>query len=127
MPLQNAYELTRAGELRLIWRPRRRIIFLPPNIRYREREIIRMERLRRQWRMIVRVPDGAKENGALWRRLEISAFTKRSRALGRPPRVEMAAATAAEARPSPSPVCALRRFVMLTPLVPRQPLQQQRG
>jgi len=123
---QSAHRLARVGEFCLLRRPRRRDQRLVADVLSRERHVGLLEAMGFERGMVVVMADGAEEDCAFGRKVEASV-TEGLRAARGPPRVKMAARTAAEARPAPAFVDALGGFEKLAAFVEQQTLQQQGG
>src|SRR5688500_12256863 len=115
------------GELGLRRSPRIRAILLTPDRGYRHRKVAIAERLGQKRRMIVVMADSAHEDRRIGRLRETIRPAKRLRSTNSPPRIEMAAASAAEPRSPPAAVRAVGRLVVETALVDGKALQQERG
>src|SRR5437660_12198556 len=124
MPFQNAHGLPGRSKTRLCLRPRRGTILLSAKVSNRNRQIMICQSLRRHLRMIVMMPDIAKKKRVIRRRLELTGFFERQRALRSPPGIEMAAMAAAEPRAPPAAVYSLGGLVRLSVSVHREAVHQ---
>src|SRR6185437_1974221 len=75
--------------------------------------------------MIVMMANIAQKNRALRRRRKLIGFFQRQGILRSPPGIEVAPMIATQPRPPPPAIRALRRLVMQTPRIHREPLQQK--
>src|SRR5688572_7552961 len=115
------------GEFGLRRSPRVRAILLTPDLGYRHWKVAIAERLGQERGMIVVMADSAHEDRRIGRLRETIRLAKRLGGANRPPRVEMAAASAAEPRSPPAAVSAVGRLVVETALVDGKALQQECG
>ena len=125
MPFKQTNKLPRVGKAHLRLCPRQRRIFGAAQIFHRDRQIIGVERLRCQRRMIVVMANVAQEERTIGGSRKIVRFFERGRVLRRPPGIELTTLSASEPRTPPASIDALRGFVVKALYVDSQPLHQK--